>query len=44
MTHYAVVSPLGLFATIGLTSQIKVGSNSKLPVSSVQDLCPQSEL
>lgn len=33
MTHYAMVSPLGLFVTKGLPSQIKVRSHRKRPVS-----------
>lgn len=44
MTHYATVSPPGLFATMGLTSQIKVCSHCKLPGSSVQPLWLWAEL
>lgn len=33
MTHYATVSPLGLFVTKGLPSQIKVCSRCSGPVS-----------
>lgn len=33
MTHYAMVSPLRLFVTKGLPSQIKVCSHHKRPVS-----------
>lgn len=37
MTHYATVSLLGFFATIGLAGQIKGRRHCGLPVSSVLD-------